>query len=139
MSDCIFCKIVAGEIPCCRVYEDDSALAFMDIGPIQPGHMLLIPKAHHERVTDLPEELAAHLGSLMPRLARAVVAAADADGFNIHQTNGACSGQVVPHVHFHIIPRHNDDGYSFHWRAGEYADGVIETWQNKIIAALETA
>lgn len=139
MSDCIFCKIVAGEIPCSRVYEDDSALAFMDIGPVCPGHVLLIPKAHHARVTDLPEALAAHLGQLLPRLARAVVAAADADGFNLHQTNGACSGQVVPHVHFHIIPRHNDDGYSFRWRAGAYADGVIETWRNRIIAALETA
>ena len=139
MSDCIFCGIVAGEIPSCRVYEDESALAFMDIGPIRPGHVLLIPKVHYERVTDLPEALAGHLGGLLPRLARAVVAAAGADGFNLHQTNGACSGQVVPHVHFHVIPRHDGDGYSFHWRAGAYAEGEAEGWQARIAAALEKA
>ena len=137
MSDCIFCKILAGEIPSSRVYEDDRAMAFMDIGPIQPGHVLLIPKAHHERVTDLPDDLAAHLGGLLPRLARAVVAATEADGFNIHQTNGACSGQVVPHVHFHIIPRRNDDGYSFHWKAGAYGEGEMAALRDKIAAALD--
>ena len=137
MADCIFCKIVADEVPSCRVYEDDRALAFMDIGPIQPGHVLLIPKAHHERLTDLPEELAAHLGGLLPKLGRAVVTAADADGFNVHQTNGACSGQVVPHVHFHIIPRHDEDGYSFHWKPQSYTEGEMADWQERIKSALE--
>ena len=132
MSDCIFCKIVAGEIPSSRVYEDDTTLAFMDIGPVQPGHTLLIPKTHYDRLTDLPEEVAADLARLLPRLSRAVVKAADADGFNIFQTNGACAGQVVPHVHIHIIPRHDGDGYSFHWKAGRYAEGEMERWQQKI-------
>lgn len=139
MSGCIFCKIVAGEIPSSRVYEDETKLAFMDIGPVRPGHLLLIPKQHYERLTDLPDDVAAELGGLMPRLARAVVAAARADGFNIFQTNGACSGQAVPHVHFHIIPRHDNDGYSFHWRAGAYPDGEVEAWKEKIVAALEKA
>ena len=132
MSDCIFCKIVAGEIPSARVYEDETKIAFMDIGPVQPGHALLIPREHYERFTDLPDELAADLARALPRLAQAVVKAADADGFNIFQTNGACSGQVVPHVHIHIIPRHNDDGYSFHWKAGSYAEGELQQWQQKI-------
>jgi len=104
MSDCIFCKIVAGKIPSARVYEDETKIAFMDIGPVQPGHMLLIPKKHYERFTDLPDDLAADLARVLPELAGAVVKAADADGFNLFQTNGACSGQVVPHVHIHIIP-----------------------------------
>jgi len=136
MAECIFCRIVAGELPCSRVYEDDATLAFMDIGPVRPGHLLLISKDHHERVTDLPDDLAAALGRVMPRLGRAVVTAAQADGFNIHQTNGACSGQVVPHVHFHIIPRHDADGYSFRWQAGAYAEGEMAAWQEKIVAAL---
>lgn len=136
MEDCIFCKIVAGEIPSARVYEDEGKMAFMDIGPVRPGHVLLIPKAHYERVTDLPAEVAADLFSVAPEIASAVVAAAGASGFNIFQTNGACSGQVVPHVHLHIIPRHEDDGYSFRWRAGSYADGELESWRGKIADAL---
>ena len=136
MSDCIFCKIVAGEIPSARVYEDETKLAFMDIGPVQPGHALLIPKKHYERFTDLPDDVAADLARVLPRLARAVVRAADADGFNIFQTNGACSGQVVPHVHVHVIPRRDDDGYSFHWKAGTYAEGELEQWREKIARRL---
>ena len=132
MSDCIFCKIVAGEIPSAKVYEDAAKLAFMDINPVQPGHVLLIPKKHYERLTDLPDETAADLASALPRLARAAVAAARADGFNIFQTNGRCSGQAVFHVHIHIIPRRNNDGYSFHWRPGQYAPGEQEAWRKKI-------
>jgi len=137
MSDCIFCKIVGGEIPSTKVYEDDTKLAFMDIGPVRPGHVLLIPKKHYERLTDMPADEAADLASVLPKLARAVVKAAGADGFNIHQTNGACSGQVVPHVHLHVIPRHDDDGYSFRWKAGSYAEDEMARWRDKIAAALE--
>jgi len=136
MSDCIFCKIVAGGIPSEKVYEDEALLAFMDIGPVQPGHLLLIPKKHYERFTELPDELAAELGRMLPALSRAVVAAAKADGFNIFETNGPCSGQAVPHVHFHIIPRHDGDGYSFRWVAGKYAPGELQAWRAKIAAAL---
>jgi histidine triad (HIT) family protein len=132
MSDCIFCKIVAGELPSARVYEDETKVAFMDIGPVRPGHTLLIPKEHYELFTDLPDELAADLARVLPRLARAVVKAANADGCNIMQMNGACAGQVVPHVHIHIIPRHDDDGYSFRWKAGSYAEGEMQSWQRKI-------
>ena len=132
MSDCIFCKIVAGEVPSARVYEDETKLAFMDIGPVQPGHTLLIPKKHCERLTDLPSEAVADLAGALPRLAQAVVKAANADGFNIFQANGACAGQVVSHLHIHIIPRHDNDGYSFHWKQGSYAEGEMESWAQKI-------
>ena len=136
MSGCIFCKIVAGQIPSCRVYEDETKIAFMDINPVQPGHTLLVPRKHYERLTELSAQEAADLAAALPRLAAAVVKAAAADGFNIFQTNGACSGQSVPHVHVHIIPRHNGDGYSFHWRPGRYAPGEVEAWQRKIKGAL---
>ncbi len=137
MEECIFCKIVADEIPSARVYDDATKLAFMDINPIRPGHLLVIPKQHYERLTDLPDDEAADLARVLPRLARAAVKAADADGFNVVQTNGACAGQVVPHVHIHIIPRHDNDGYSFRWQPGSYAQGEMETWQRKIVDALE--
>jgi histidine triad (HIT) family protein len=138
MSDCIFCKIVAGEIPSATVYEDETKFALMDINPILPGHVLLVPKAHYERVTDLPDEVAADLGGALPKLGRAVVAAAKADGFNIFQTNGRCSGQAVFHVHFHVIPRHNDDGYTFRWSPrGPYEEGKMAEWRQRIADALE--
>ena len=136
MSDCIFCKIVAGQIPAAKVYEDATKLAFMDIGPIQPGHVLLIPKKHYALLTDMPDDEAADLGRCLPRLGRAVVAAAKADGFNVHQTNGRCSGQAVFHVHLHIIPRHDHDGYSFHWKPSQYAPGEQEAWRERISDAL---
>ena len=134
-ADCIFCKIVGGDIPSTRVIEDDDKLAFLDINPVRPGHTLLIPKTHYERITDMPAEEAGRLLSALPGLASAVANAADADGVNIFQANGACAGQVVPHVHFHIIPRHRDDGYSFNWQAGAYAEGETETWGKKIAGA----
>jgi len=135
--DCIFCKIVAGEIPSARLYEDDECLSFLDIFPLQPGHTLLIPKAHHERVTDLPDETMAALGRVLPRLARAVVAATGAKGFNVFQTNGKVSGQEVFHVHFHVIPRREGDGLGFRWKSGAYAEGELEGWRERISAALE--
>lgn len=138
MPDCIFCKIAAGEIPCAKVYEDETKLAFMDINPIRPGHVLLVPKKHYERVTDMPSDEAAELCGALPALGQAVVAAAKADGMNIHQTNGRCSGQAVFHVHFHLIPRHNDDGYSFHWKpVGPYEQGKMEEWRKRIMNELE--
>ena len=136
MSDCIFCRIVAGEIPGSKVLEDSTRLAFMDINPLQPGHVLLIPKKHYERVTDMPPDEVADLMKPLPELARAVVAATEAEGFNVFQTNGAVSGQVVPHVHFHIIPRREGDGLGFRWNPGQYAEGEMEAMRNKIAANL---
>ncbi len=122
MSDCIFCKIVAGQIPCTRVYEDDAVLAFMDIGPIVKGHTLVIPKAHHDPLTAVPSDLLARVIEVVRRVAAAQVAGLKADGVNVHQSNGAVAGQVVPHVHFHVIPRFADDGHRWNWKAGRYDD-----------------
>lgn len=121
--DCIFCKIIAGQIPCHKLYEDDRVLAFLDIGPLSEGHCLVIPRDHHVTLDTMPEQLAAHCMRIVARLGKAVVAAlADVTDWNVLQNNGPLSGQVVPHVHFHIIPRKADDGLGFRWPAGKLTD-----------------
>lgn len=110
MTDCIFCKIVQGAIPCTKVYEDEDFLAFLDINPINPGHTLLIPKAHFATLEDCPASIISVMASMFPVLARAAVSAVKADGYNIFINNGRAAGQLVDHVHFHILPRFAEDG-----------------------------
>lgn len=120
-SDCIFCKIVAGQIPCCKLFEDEHILSFLDIGPVSRGHCLIIPKQHVARLDDAGDKDAAALAAVMrlaPRLGRAVAAGVGATGWNFLQNNGADAGQVVEHVHFHIIPRMAGDGLGYRWPAG---------------------
>jgi len=123
--DCIFCKIVAGDIPSERVYEDEACIAFLDINPIAPGHALLVPRAHCADLLDAPPETLAALLAAAPTVARAVMAATDGEGFNVFQFNGACSGQEVFHLHVHIIPRRPGDGVSYQWRQGTYGEGEM--------------
>lgn len=118
---CVFCRIVRGEIPASTVYEDDHVLAFLDIAPFNPGHTLVIPKHHHVSLTTVPAALAGHLFAAAGRIAPVVMRAVDADGFNLLLSNGSCAGQVVPHVHLHIIPRHPDDGLVLPHRTRPYA------------------
>jgi histidine triad (HIT) family protein len=108
--DCIFCKIVAGEIPCVKVFEDDKALAFMDIAPLNKGHLLVIPKEHSGNILEIEPELYGHLATLLARIAKAVDGAISPDGMNVMQLNGKAANQVVPHVHLHIVPRWTGDG-----------------------------
>lgn len=115
---CVFCRIVAGEIPCHRLHEDDHLLAFLDIGPLSRGHTLVIPKAHHLTLGDLPPELAGRCAALAARLGPAIARAVHAPGWNLLQNNGSAAGQVVLHVHFHIIPRREGDGLGYRWPAG---------------------
>ena len=132
MADCIFCKIVAGQIPCAKVLEDDAALAFLDIGPLAVGHALLIPKAHYETVDQMPADVAAAVLRHLPALARAVRAATGATGVNVLQNNGRSAHQSVPHVHFHIIPRREGDTWHFNWPAGKYAAGEMDEMVRRI-------
>ena len=134
--DCIFCKIISGEIPSARVYEDDHVLAFLDIGPLQPGHTLVIPKDHHPQLADMPPETMAEFGRVLPRIAKAVAAATGADGYNILQSNGEVAGQEVFHVHFHVVPRSRQDGLGFRWRSGQYGEGEQASWQERIAKEL---
>ena len=124
--DCIFCRIAAGEIPCAKLLADDSALAFLDIGPLAPGHALLIPKAHYETLGQMPPELAGAVLRHLPALAVAVQKATGCEGLNVLQNNGRVAHQVVPHVHFHLIPRSGGDAFHFNWPAGKYEQGQIE-------------
>lgn len=113
----IFDKILDGEIPCHRVYEDDHVLAFLDIGPLSRGHILVIPKERKAQIHELSDEAAAAMGRVLPRLARAVLAATGAKAYNILQNNGTAASQVVEHVHFHIIPRYASSGLGLVWNS----------------------
>lgn len=109
MADTIFGKILRGEIPCHRVYEDDRVLAFLDVGPLAKGHTLVIPKEPAETLDQLSDESAAALGRVLPRLCRAVVKATGTRAYNVLQNNRAEAHQAVFHVHFHIIPKPGED------------------------------
>ena len=110
--DCIFCKIVAGEIPCTKVFEDDFALAFMDIMPLGEGHLLVIPKEHYGNILEIEPDQYGRLASLICKLAKALKAAVNPDGMNVLQLNGKAANQVVPHLHVHLVPRWESDGLS---------------------------
>ena len=115
MSDTIFSKIIRGEIPCHRVYEDDLVLAFLDVNPLAPGHTLVIPKEAVATLDKLSEESSAAIGRVLPKIARAVLAATGATDFNVLQNNGASAHQAVFHVHFHIIPKSQGRGLGIGW------------------------
>ena len=131
-ANCIFCKIVAGAIPCLKVVEDDAALGFLDIGPLAEGHVLLIPKEHLATLDQMPADLAARVAKHLPAIGKAVMAATGAEGFNVLQNNGKVAHQEVPHVHFHIIPRRLGDAFRFNWPAGKYPAGRAEELLAKI-------
>lgn len=126
-QECIFCKIVAGEIPATTIYEDDKVLAFLDIGPIHEGHTLVIPKVHAATMDACEPETLAAVGAVLGRMGKAVKAATGCDAYNCLCNNGRASGQLVDHVHFHIIPRYESDGIFSKWPAGQYKDGGLET------------
>ena len=117
----IFAKIIAGEIPCHKVYEDDHVLAFLDVNPISEGHTLVIPKEPAETLDRLSDPSAEALGRALPRICRAVMRATGATAYNVLQNNGTDAHQVVMHVHFHIIPRFVDrdtgDGLGLVWKS----------------------
>ena len=134
MAETIFLKIIAGEISCYKVYEDDKVFAFLDIGPLSKGHTLVIPKEPAETIDQLSDDSAAALGRVLPRLSRAVLKATGAPAFNILQNNGSAAHQVVMHVHFHIIPKFSESadgaGLGIGWPAG-----TIENEAGKRLAA----
>ncbi len=118
--NCIFCKILAKQIPSERIYEDEYAYAFLDISPFEKGHTLVIPRFHAERLVDLPTEWLLRLMPAVQKTAALLLTRLPCDGFNLLQSNGKCASQVVPHVHFHVIPRWN--GREMRWLPGKYDD-----------------
>jgi histidine triad (HIT) family protein len=116
----IFTRIIRGEIPCHRIHEDEHVFAFLDIAPLAPGHVLVVPRQEVEFLHQLDEEHAAALGSALPKVARAMLAATGATAYNLLQNNGALAHQAVPHVHMHLIPRFEDGrGLGIGWRSGQ--------------------
>ncbi len=138
-SNNIFAKILRGEIPSAKVLETDGALAFLDINPVNHGHVLIVPKVEAATVAELSEEAAAHVGSLLPKLCRAVLKATGAEGLNIIVNNGECAGQTIPHVHWHIIPRHSTDAVNWPWPHSPYSGDEQNLLQFQIQKELDEA
>lgn len=135
----IFDKILSGEIPCHKVYENDQVLAFLDIAPLSPGHTLVVPKERAAQLHELSDTAAAAVGRVLPRLCRAVMQATGATAYNILQNNGAAAHQAVMHVHFHIIPKMGSQGLGIGWPAGKLSSEEAQSLLSKISAALGSA
>ena len=132
----IFDKILDGELPCHKVYEDEHVLAFLDIAPLSEGHTLVIPKERKAFLHELSDEQAAAIGRVLPRLARAVMNATGATAYNILQNNGTAAHQAVFHVHFHIIPRHGERGLGIGWSTSSLDHAAAPELIARIAAAL---
>lgn len=133
----IFDKILDGQIPCHKVYEDEHVLAFLDIAPLAPGHTLVIPKERKAFLHELSDEQAAALGRVLPRLCRAVMNATGATAYNILQNNGAAAHQAVFHVHFHIIPRDGERGLGIGWSTSSIDHETAPALAQRIAAAID--
>jgi histidine triad (HIT) family protein len=137
MADTIFGKIVRGEIPCSKVYEDDKVVAFLDINPLSMGHTLVVPKEPAETLDHLSDESAAALGRVLPRLCRAVIAATGVKEYNVLENNGTGAHQAIAHVHFHIIPKPNSrEGLGIGWPARGLDRDAAAALARKIAAAI---
>lgn len=137
-GDTIFTKIIRGEIPCHKVYEDDLVFAFLDIGPLSAGHTLVVPKEAAATLDRLSEESAAAIGRVLPRMVRAVMAATGTAASNVIQNNGALANQSVDHVHFHVIPKTSRaDGLVQSWSPGKLDPEEGAAMAGKIAAALD--
>lgn len=123
MNDCVFCKIAAGEVPALKLFEDKDTLAFLDIGPVNPGHALVIPKKHFRNLFDTPDDILSELMPKIKRIATGVMEGSGAKGVVVSMNNEPTAGQIVFHAHFHIIPRFEGDG--------------LRPWERKGVSAKE--
>ena len=135
-KDCIFCKIVRGEIPSYKVYEDDETYAFLDINPTAPGHTLVIPKQHAMNIFEVSATDWGAVTETVRRLAGVLEQGLDADGINVMMNNREVAGQLVDHAHVHLIPRFKGDGLR-PWPHGSYKDGEVRQVQEKIRSELQ--
>ena len=134
-ANCVFCKIVAGEIPAAVVHEEEALLAFLDVAPLAEGHVLVIPREHYAHLVDLPGSVLTSIAVAVPKLGRALLKVSGAEGFNLLVNQGEAAGQVVPHVHYHLIPRRPGDGLGYRWNAGSYEAGRAD----ELVAAYKSA
>lgn len=138
-GQCIFCRLVAGEIPSAKVCEDALTIAFMDIGQVNPGHVLVATKRHAVTLLDITPEEAAAVLQTAQRVARAAQAAFDPPGMTLFQANGPVGGQTVFHFHLHVLPRHEDDGMALAWPRKEPGAAVLQDYAARLRAALQEA
>lgn len=139
MDDCIFCRIVRGEIPATVVHQDELTVAFMDIGSVNPGHMLVAAKPHVENICGLDDRLAAAMFRMAARVARAADRALHPHGISVYQANGAAAGQTVFHAHIHVLPRWEHDGMEFTWPVKNPPREELEKVAAQLRAALQEA
>ena len=132
MSDCIFCRIIAGQIPSTRVFEDEHTLAFMDIGHVNPGHTLVTVKKHADSLYALDDVQAAAVARTSTRVARAIRDAFAPAGLSVYQANGKAAGQTVFHYHVHLLPRHEADGMELTWPVKNPPRDILEGYATKI-------
>ena len=135
MDSCIFCKIIRKEIPAQVVYDNDLTMAFLDITPVNPGHVLVVPKAHYDDLLTTPEETLREVMAVAQKIAKAAVKGLHAPAFNVAVNNGRAAGQVVSHMHLHVIPRFEGDGYEL-WHGKPYEEGEAEKAAEAIRACL---
>ncbi|NQU83666.1 MAG: HIT family protein [Parcubacteria group bacterium] len=135
MEDCLFCKIINGQVPATKVYENDKVVAFLDISPVNQGHTLVVPKEHSENLLDISDDVLCEVSIATKKVGQAIVSGLGVGGFNLIQNNGSVAGQVISHFHWHLIPRHSDDGLAL-WSQGKYKEGEEDEVAEKIKSKL---
>lgn len=133
--NCIFCKIIAGEIPGAKVYETDEVLAFLDINPVHPGHTLVVPKKHYANIEETPAEVLCQVISAVKKVGLALKTGLNYPGYNVTENNDPVAGQQIAHLHFHVIPRLEGDGLKL-WPQRQYGAGEIEGVAKKLRESL---
>jgi histidine triad (HIT) family protein len=128
---CIFCKIINGEIPSYKIYEDESTFAFLDIKPVNPGHTLIIPKKHYQNLEEISETDLQSLILVVKKIGAKIKQELGVPGYNCYENNDPVAGQVIPHLHFHIIPRLENDGFKY-WSGSDYLSGQAEELVRKL-------
>ena len=132
MEECIFCKIAEGKMPSEKIHEDEKTMTFMDIAPSNKGHCLVITKKHYETFNDVPEDELKNLISVTQKISNAIVSATSCHGYNVFMNNNKAGGQIVPHVHFHIVPRFEGDGVAHEWKKTKYIEGEMKEYGEAI-------
>lgn len=133
---CIFCKIIRGEIPSTKLYEDDEVLSFLDISPANKGHALIIPKEHYETLNEIPSEKLVKMIEIVQKISKSIEAEIKPDGYNIIMCNREAAEQVVPHAHIHVVPRFKTDDFKIAWTHKKYDEGEMDLFKEKITKGL---
>ena len=136
MTECVFCKIAQGRLPCAKIYEDERVIGFLDINPVNPGHTLVLPKLHYVTLLDTAEEDLRACIAVSQKLAKAVMKGTNAPGLNLLQNNFRPAGQNIDHIHFHLIPRHRQDRFLSAWPAKPYQPGEMDRLLKRITAEI---